>query len=184
MNNQKLPGDLLESVIDDDGVEYFWIMAPKPGYEEFDITRDELVVFQGPTSDAAEVSAIFANIDGERYKTENCEVTLKDDDGNGWFSTFEVAADVDNCPTKGGATGVVGYTEEIDTYTYLQFDDTPDDFWRLATFDEMYITVENGGLYPWDDNKPTDDIFKGMKQSGKYLTITGPLLVLLGSAFF
>ena len=45
MNNQKLPGDLLESVIDDDGVEYFWIMAPKPGYEEFDITRDELVVF-------------------------------------------------------------------------------------------------------------------------------------------
>ena len=45
LNTQKLEGPLLESVIDDDGAEYFWVMAAKPGYEvPFDITKDELVV--------------------------------------------------------------------------------------------------------------------------------------------
>ena len=41
--------------------------------------------------------------------------------------------------------------------------DTTGEKWRLATFDEMYATVDNGGLLPWDDNDPTDNVFLGMK---------------------
>ena len=29
----------------------------------------------------------------------------------------------------------------------------------------MYNTVDNGGLFPWDDNAPSDNIFKGLRAS-------------------
>ena len=69
------------------------------------------------------------------------------------------------CPTYDGQAGTVGYTKEIDTYVYLQFTDTGE-AWRLATFDELYNTVDNGGLFPWDDNTPhPDNLILGVKSS-------------------
>ena len=178
LNTQKLSGDLLESVIDDDGAEYFWVMAPKPGYElPFDITKDELVVIQGDTSDAAAVSATFANIGGDRYKTEYCALTLADAAGTGKYDSFTVTVDAVGCPTYGGVEGVVGYQADIDTYTYLTFTD-PEEFWRVATFADMYDTVENGGMFPWDDNTPTDNIYKGVRQGGEYLFLTAATLIM------
>lgn len=117
-------------------------MAPKPGYQvPFDVSSDELVILQGDIAEATVVKAIFSNINGEKYKSETCELTLAEGDIAGKWGTFTITADPDNCELKGGKAGVVGYTEEIDTYTYLQFNDSPDDYWRLATFDEMYNTV-------------------------------------------
>ena len=52
--------------------------------------------------------------------------------------------------------------KEIDTYTYLVFDARPDEYWRFATYNELYNTVDNGGLFPWDDNLPRNS-FLGMK---------------------
>ena len=43
----------------------------------------------------------------------------------------------------------------------------------------MYNTVDNGGLFPWDDNEPSDSIFKGMK-AGAFKTAAS--LVALSSA--
>ena len=178
LNTQKLAGDLLESIKDDDGVEYFWVMAAKPGYSvPFDITKDELVVLQGAASNAAAVSATFANIGGDRYKTEYCDITLASAAGTGIFDSFTVTVDAVGCPTYGGVEGVVGHTEDIDTYTYLTFTD-PAEYWRVATFDDMYDTVDNGGMFPWDDNQNTDNRFKGVRQGGEYLYLTAATLIL------
>ena len=104
---------------------------------------------------------------------------MADSTASGWYDSFTVAVEADACPTYGGVEGVVGYTEEIDTYTYLTLTD-PTEYWRVATFVDMYNTVENGGLFPWDDNRPTDDVFKGMKQAGEYLSLTAAALIISG----
>ena len=85
----------------------YWVMAPKPGYEvPFDLGEDEMVILQGATADAAEVTAIFANVDGDKYKMEECTMTLADDDGDTYWDSWTIAADADpatgTCATYGG----------------------------------------------------------------------------------
>ena len=50
----------------------------------------------------------------------------------------------------------------METYVYLKFDSTGAS-WRLATYDEMYSTVTNGGYFPWDDNAPKSDNWLGLR---------------------
>jgi hypothetical protein len=77
----------------------------------------------------------------------------------------------EGCEINFGRTGTVGYTESIDTYVYLRFDDTGE-AWRFATFEEMYNTVNNGGLFAWDDNAPTDSKFSGIRSSASSLVLS------------
>ena len=62
--------------------------------------------------------------------------------------------------TNPGAIGAASLqtTAELilstDTYTSLVFDDTGEE-WNLATYEEMYNTVDNGGLFPGDEKKST-----------------------------
>ena len=45
INYGKEPGAILDLVTDDEGNEFYWIMAPKPGYDvPFDLRRDELMI--------------------------------------------------------------------------------------------------------------------------------------------
>jgi hypothetical protein len=81
---------------------------------------------------------------------------LFDNNADDYWTTFAISAlvgDADSCATYAGQTGTVGYTEDIETYLYLTFTGTGEN-WRFATYDEMYSTNTNGGYFPWDDNKP------------------------------
>ena len=67
----------------------------------------------------------------------------------------------------------MGYTPEIDTYVYLTFTDDAgeEEYWRLGTYDEVYDTVINGGVFPWDDNEvDVDNRYIGMKGSASYFS--------------
>ena len=125
MNNQKAPGDLLDLVTDDEGVDYYWVMAPRPGYDvPFNVGEDELLILQGETADAASVIATFANVGGVKYEIETCQMELSDVGGLGYFDTFTIAQSTTEeatCGTYLGQSGSVGYTPSIETYVYLSF---------------------------------------------------------------
>ena len=184
-------------MIDDNGSETWWIMAPKPTYTvPFDLRQDELVIIQSDTKDQtgklqnvplteATLQAQFWNIEGDSFSEESCLLLLKDEDDVPSWDTFELTApddDADGCATYAGQTGKVGYTEEIDTYVYLEFDDSGEK-WRFATYQEMYNTVDNGGLFPWDDNAPSDNIFKGMK-AGAFKTVASLIAISTAAALY
>ena len=85
--------------------------------------------------------AEFWNIGGDEFAQEECLIVLSDDDDVPSWDSFTITptldADgvevVDGCPTYATKEGKVGYTEEIDTYVYLEFTETGEK-WRLATF--------------------------------------------------
>ena len=187
LNNSKAAGPLLDTAVDPEGNDVFWVMAPRPGYEiPFDLGADESIILEGETADAAEVTATFANVDGDEYKMEMCTMTLADDDADGFWDSWTIAEDADaetgTCPTYGGQAGTVGYTEEIDTYVYLTFTNTGEN-WRLGTYDDLYDTVFNGGVFPWDDNAVSEDNrFMGMKDgainlSAQYATLFSAIVL-------
>ena len=52
LDSLKEPGSLLDLYVDDDGVESYWIMAPKPDYDvPFDLRSDELVILTAALAD-------------------------------------------------------------------------------------------------------------------------------------
>ena len=52
LDSKKQPGSLLDLYVDDDGVESYWIMAPKPDYDiPFDLRSDELVILTAALAD-------------------------------------------------------------------------------------------------------------------------------------
>ena len=45
INYGKGQNSVLDKVTDDEGEEFYWIMAPRPGYEvPFDLRKDELLI--------------------------------------------------------------------------------------------------------------------------------------------
>jgi hypothetical protein len=165
-----LAGPLLDTAVDPEGNDVFWVMAPKPGYEApFDLGADELVILEGETALAGEVTATFANIGGDVYKYEFCKMTMTAD-ADGFWASFIVAVDADapvgDCATYNGQSGTIAYTEEIDTYVYLTFTSTGEN-WRFGTYADLYDTVRDGGIFPWDDNSVDEESNKliGMKDA-------------------
>ena len=158
--SEKEAGSLLDQVVDDDGVETYWIMAPKPGYEvPFDTRSDELMILTADVADTDEslagvINAGFWNIGGDKFNTENCEMTLVDTDADTYWDSFTITEDAENCATYGGKTGLIQYILASSTYTSLVFDDTGAE-WPLATYEEFYDTVDNGGLFWWDEDPGT-----------------------------
>ena len=112
-----IPNGLLEAVEDDEQNVKYWIMAPKPGYKpgKFDLGKDELMILYSDTadSDIAEgesefsLTAEFWNIDGDRFNTDTCNMTLTDSDGDTYWDSFAIAEDEDNCQTYGGRSGLI-----------------------------------------------------------------------------
>ena len=106
------PGVLLQEVVDDEGITQYWIMAPKPGYDKFDLGKDELMILSSDAPESASagvVKAEFWNIGGDRFNTDTCEMTLTDSDADTYWDSFVIAADLVNCPTYGGKTGLIQY---------------------------------------------------------------------------
>ena len=81
-------------------------------------------------------------------------MTLIDADSDTYWDSFTIAQDEDNCKDYGGKQGLVQYILKDDRYTNIQFEDT-NEIWKLATFEEMYATVDNGGIFPGDGEAPT-----------------------------
>jgi hypothetical protein len=137
-------------------------MAPKPGYEvPFDIRTDELIILTADAADNdASVNGVINlevwNIGGTAFKTETCVMTLVDTDSDTYWDSFSISAGDTDCLTYGGKTGLIQYILSTSTYTNLVFDDgIAGEDWKLATFDEMYDTVDNGGVFWWDDEPKT-----------------------------
>ena len=87
-------------------------MAPKPGYSEFDLGKDELMILSSDAQESAElptVKAEFWNIGGDRFVTDTCEMTLTDTDLDTYWDSFIITVDEVNCPTYGGKTGLIQY---------------------------------------------------------------------------
>ena len=140
-------------------------MAPKPGYRKFDLGKDELMILYSdtPDTDIAEgdsefsMTAEFWNIDGDRFNTDTCNMTLTDSDGDTYWDSFALAEDEDNCPTYGGRSGLIQYILQTQSYESFFFtEETTGKIWNLATYEEMYATQNNGGRFPWDpEPQPT-----------------------------
>mgnify|MGYP006114375435 CR=1 FL=1 len=148
----------MDTVVDDAGNSQSWIMAPKPGYRlPFDIRGDELVIMKsalGEVANAGFIVAEFWNVGGDKFNTNTCTMTLIDAETDTYWDSFTITEDVENCKDYGGKQGLIQYILREDKYTNIQFEDT-NEIWQLATFDEMYATVDNGGVFPWDGEPPT-----------------------------
>ena len=108
---------------------------------------------------------------------------MYDNQADDIWTTFIVTAkeddeDNEDCETYAGATGAVRYTEELETYVYLTFDGTLED-WRFATYDELYSTNSNGGYFPWDDNSPSNSLLMGLRDDANKIMLSFAALASL-----
>lgn len=68
-------------------------MAPKPGYGNFDLGKSEMMILSSDTPEvdsAGIVKAEFWNINGDRFDTDTCEMTLTDSDGDTYWDSFVI----------------------------------------------------------------------------------------------
>ena len=100
------PGSFLDAVFDDEGTIEYLKAAPKPGYSvPFDLRSNELVIM---SSDVEEfeaggiIIAEFWNVNGDKFNTNTCEMTLIDADSDTYWDSFTVTVDDENCKDYGG----------------------------------------------------------------------------------
>ena len=99
-------------------------MAPKPGYENFDLGSSELMILSSAQSEldtSGVVKAEFWNIGGDRLTTDTCEMTLADTDGDTYWDSFTITEDEVNCVTYGGKTGLIQYILQSSSYESFFF---------------------------------------------------------------